>query len=323
MPLSKAHKEAKLNELRNIRSLYAEKVSVAMKLIDPEYLSSESAKTSFKNRVLYPYGEDTDPYVKPHNNESTDSEKNKNQKKEDVSQNKKRLGKYLDRYVHYTEEDKANIIGVSHTAIHKIENKLSYIDPFYLECYSLIFNVSPLYFVGKVDHPDKYSLDDLVEGMVFIEPKIVSMCQMIVMNLYKSDIGKELLNDFYRISNIKSPITFTVRQRINDLFDSIPIIENDLNDLKTEDIEKLDVKEEFNQFLLRTNFKPADEENNTAGYTSILLSTMGELDYELIKKMYVISKNDKIYQMIHICLRDGGFFDNKRAFSKSDEILDK
>ncbi len=314
MPLSKAQKESKLNDLRNIRSLYAAKVSEAMKLIEPEYLSSEFAVKSFQNRIKHAYGENTDPYAKPDNTD-------KNSKKEKVTECEKKYGKYLDRYKICTEEDKAKIIGVSHTAIYKIEKKLSYIDPFYLECYSLIFNVSPLYLVGKVDHPDKYSLDDLVEGMVFIEPKIMSMCQTIVMNLYKSDIGKELLNDFCKISNIKSPMVFAVRQRINDLFDLIPVIENDFNNLEAEELEKLDVKEEFNQFLLKTNFKPTDEENNTAGYTSILLSTMGELDYELIKKMYVISKNDKTHQMIHLCLREGGFFDSKSAFRQNDEGL--
>lgn len=199
MPLTKSKKEQILNKLRSERQSIAQKTSDAMKLITVEELSNESVVKTFRKRIHITN-----------------------------SKNEWRSHQYFAPYTSYTLKEKALKFDVSITAIDKVENKAKKVDPFYLEGYSLYFNVSPLYLIGKVEDPGIYDLSGFIDPWVEYNPKLKPIIEKLIMNFYKSDNGRILLNDLEILSNIDTPISRELRFEIEDFLLSSSKIKKNL-----------------------------------------------------------------------------------------------
>lgn len=221
-------------------------------------------------------------------------------------------------------------LGVNSENKDNISAKYHKIDKIFLEIFSLFFEVSPLYLIGKeckVDAPPRYydngklietkpstysALYDLsgkLEPLVMIKDDILTAIHSIIYNLFPTAMGRDLLIDFIKLCDAYESLQATVKKQ----FIETPYFKK----IFSYAVIKID-DEQWRVFL---------DENlqyraTIAGCVSIL-NRLGEQDYEFLKLFANISKlayNDKVknasceIKSIHDWLKISGFLQDNRLF---------
>ena len=117
-----------------------------------------------------------------------------------IKEKRKQLG--------HSQGDIALRFDVSRATIEKEEGgKKKKIDPFYLECYSLYYQVSPLYLIGLTEDEYCYDFTGLTNPIMPLDKKVVQTIDIIMYNLYRipsspPEINFEMLDVFLRICEL-------------------------------------------------------------------------------------------------------------------------
>ncbi len=266
--------EKKLNELRNENVSYYKKVKNALTFIDEADLHSPIALTTFP-----------------------------------------KLLQHLRICNNYTYHMISEKLGTSHTMLEKIEKipknsteikRAVGINLWYLEAFSLLYQVSPLYLIGKTDKTGQYEIDGLIDPFFEIEPQTNNKARMIIVNLGFSREGVNLLYDFVKVSDAKHEW----RNKIKEMLRLLTIAKH----LQSVDTTIYD-EEGWNTVLCS---KKLSRQDCLTCFS--LLCNLGVFDPELLDIMLRLSCEAEIFSVLHQWLNDGGFLSKSYAFSKNVEI---
>lgn len=233
-----------------------------------------------------------------------------------------------------TETAVGTLLNLSHVSIVGYENALNpraSIDRIYLKLFALVYDVSPLYLVGKTDNPLDYTGDmpaekffstitDPVEFVCSREngtqlPPGLIYVNALIKTLYKDGIltsreDRELMQVFLRISDAKDKRRETIKRT---LF-GIPAIQKLVEKTGDEDL----TKEYAN--IKQSGYRSIDEMNDWHIFeTFISLKSLGDKDLDLLKCLFAIAKGPpKEKNLVLQLLRDGGFIDKSSSFVQND-----
>lgn len=234
-----------------------------------------------------------------------------------------------------TETSVGNLLNLSHVSIVGYENALrprASIDRTYLKLFALIYDVSPLYLVGKTDNPLDYTgefpvekfLPTITEPIMFAlscanstpRPPALIYADEAVMALYKDGVlaskeDRELMQVFLRICDAKDKRHEVIK---NALF-GIPLIQRLFQkigdeafakerrtDIKSNRCERITEKDPYH--ILETIFT---------------LEKLGYKDLDLLKCFLAITRGtpeEKLFVLRF--LRDGGFIDESSSFVQNN-----
>lgn len=95
----------------------------------------------------------------------------------------------------YSQEQVAEITAVSHAAISKEEcGKRIKVSKFFLEAFSLLYQVSPLYLMGLTEDEYCYDFDGCIVPMAFFVSEAIKISQLILINSYRPEFGDPKTN---------------------------------------------------------------------------------------------------------------------------------
>ena len=234
-----------------------------------------------------------------------------------------------------TETSVGNLLNLSHVSIVGYENALrprASIDRTYLKLFALIYDVSPLYLVGKTDNPLDYTgefpvekfLPTITEPIMFAlscanstpRPPALIYADEAVMALYKDGVlaskeDRELMQVFLRICDAKDKRHEVIK---NALF-GIPLIQRLFQkigdeafakerrtDIKSNRCERITEKDPYH--ILETIFT---------------LEKLGYKDLDLLKCFLAITRGtpeEKLFVLRF--LRDGGFIDESSSIVQNN-----
>lgn len=236
----------------------------------------------------------------------------------------------------FTTEEVGAILKVTHSKIDQLEHyyrkdnkrkdknyRFKCIDKFYLEAFSLLYQVSPLYLLGEVDNEGEYksSKQSLCSGneadinemiklgagifpMYEIEPPVANRVDYIIKNLI--DNHKEYLVDFIKISDFK-PVD---RNRVKQLLLLSPKIPKILS-CKIEFPErKFDIKFDESHILERHFISDCIQ----------LLSSLGVRDFELLDIIAHLVNKESELKLLHDLLHQMEFISDNNSFRHINEM---
>jgi len=226
-------------------------------------------------------------------------------------------------------------IGATRTAVEKIENSANQkINKTYLESFSLLFQVSPLYLLGKKkksgEKSEKESKEEsgeyiyhspeqdcMLKSPFFeFEPEVVQKVQLILWKAYHENAGfctlnQQLIYAFARLYFAK----FDWLEKVKCQLFTIPAVEELLN-------AQIDVTSLYEN-LVQPNL--SDFRDSHAGDQKFLcvqtnLCDLGTRDAELLNLLLylILSRGEPKALVLHL-LGTGGYLDNPKHFRQKDE----
>lgn len=237
----------------------------------------------------------------------------------------------------WTETAAGDLLDLSHVSIVGYENALrprASIDRTYLKLFSLIYDVSPLYLVGKTDNPLDYTgefsaetfLSTITDPIEFVlscanstpMPPALICADKVVIALYKDGIltskeDRELMQVFLRICDAKDKRHEVIKNALL----GIPLIQKLFQKLGDEAFAKercADIK--------RSRCERITEKDQYHILEIIFtLEKLGHKDLDLLKCFLAIARGtpeEKLFVLRF--LRDGGFIDESSSFVQNNRV---
>lgn len=237
-------------------------------------------------------------------------------------EDKNLIKSYVEK-INYLKDDKkltyeqiGNSFGLSHTIIQKHlpsiwkkikgknkvrrEIKMTSIDPFYLELFSLFFQESPMNLIGLSPNYSRPSI--LAPNYPFgaIEKHEIFLTRSIIVNLIESEEKQNLLFDIIKISDAK----IDWMRKIKDSLFSSP------------KIKELSEKQFICDSHLAWNELLEKNQHYRPWFIlcSSFITNLYKIDFELLNTFANISLDNELINSVHEWLINGGFLSKKKVF---------
>ncbi len=214
-------------------------------------------------------------------------------------------------------------IGATRTAIEKIENSINQkINKTYLESFSLLFQVSPLYFLDESRQSGEYFHHSPEQDCVLIspifdfEPDVVQKVQLILWKSYQGDdnlcmLNKRLIAAIAQLCTAK----FDWYQSAKSNLFMIPTIKELLDsEVNASDLYKAEIGDNWVDFR--------DSHLCDKGFSDIqtALCDLGMRDAEMLNLvLHLVFSTEELKHMILYLLCAGGYLEGSKHFRHKDE----
>lgn len=214
----------------------------------------------------------------------------------------------------YTCAEVGAMIGTSHTWVQGQEriNTKRPVSKYYLEVFSLIYQVSPHYLLGKTDNTG-YINDKCIEPMFDLEPRIMNKVHLILECLCQEseifELNQRLLETFLKICDAK-PDWYRI---IKDCLLSAPVV--------VQLIDKELPTEEYNDDTWKVFYYADSTDRMTVGSCFQVIYDLGIRDPQMLTLMGQLALADApLKQAICDWMEYGGFLSKPRSFRENVHI---